>query len=215
MRFVCSVFRSGWGMLLKSSDLRKCRALPLAAFPLIALLCNCSSGTSQSSSTSDTFELSGIVSPQSVGNGTKVSLNGPITASTMGNSSGTYSFTGLPNGAYVVTPSLLGYTFAPSVQHVSINGSDVSGIDFTASQETSHSVQLTWHASTSSVIGYNVYRSTTSGGPYVKINASLVTSLTYSDTAVVNSTTYYYVTTSVDSAGIESVNSNQAAATIP
>ena len=70
-------------------------------------------------------------------------------------------------------------------------------------------MQLAWHASTSSVIGYNVYRSTTSGGPYAKINASLVTSLTYSDTAVVNSTTYYYVTTSVDSAGIESVNSTK------
>jgi hypothetical protein len=31
--------RSGCWMLLKSSDLRRCRAFPLAALPLIALLC--------------------------------------------------------------------------------------------------------------------------------------------------------------------------------
>jgi hypothetical protein len=37
----------------------------------------------------------------------------------------------------------------------------------------SHSVALSWAASFSSgVTGYNVYRSATSGGPYVKLNAS-------------------------------------------
>jgi hypothetical protein len=215
MLFGCSVFRSRRWMLLNSRDLRKCQAFPLTALSCIALLCNCTGVTSQSSGSSDTLQLSGTVSPQSVGEGTKIALNGPITASTVGNSSGNYSFSGLPNGAYVVTPSLAGYIFAPSVQNVSINGSGVSGVDFTASQESSHSVQLAWHGSTSSVVGYTIYRSTTSGGPYVKISASLVTSLTYSDTAVANSTIYYYVTTSVDSSGIESVYSNQAAANVP
>ena len=215
MLFGCSVFRSGCWMLLKSRDLRKCQAFPLTALSCIALLCNCTGVTSRSSGSSDTAQLSGTISPQSVGENTKIALNGPITASTVGNSSGNYSFSGLPNGTYVVTPSLSGYAFAPSVQSVSINGSGVSGVDFTASQESSHSVQLTWHASTSSVAGYNIYRSTTSGGPYVKLNASLVTPLTYKDATVLASTTYYYVTTSVDSIAIESVYSNQVAATIP
>jgi hypothetical protein len=215
MLFGCDVFRSGRWMLLKSRDLRKWLAFSLTALSCITLLCNCTGVTSQSSGSSDTFQLSGTVSPQAVAEGTKIALNGPITASTVGNSSGNYSFSGLPNGTYVVAPSLSGYTFAPSVQNVSINGSGVSGVDFTASQESSHSVQLTWHASTSSVVGYNIYRSTTSGGPYVKINASLVTPLTYHDATVVNSTNYYYVTTSVDSTGIESVYSNQAVASIP
>lgn len=78
-----------------------------------------------------------------------------------------------------------------------------------------HSVGLTWDASTSTVSGYNVYRSTTSGSGYVKVNASLVGSLNYSDTSVQNSTTYYYVTTAVDSSGNESVYSNEAQAIIP
>src|ERR1041385_7102048 len=38
-----------------------------------------------------------------------------------------------------------------------------------------HSVKLDWVASNSSgVAGYNIYRSTTSGGPYNKINRTLV-----------------------------------------
>jgi hypothetical protein len=65
------------------------------------------------------------------------------------------------------------------------------------------------------VSGYNVYRSTTSGSDYVKINSSLVSGLTYTDANLQSATTYYYVTTAVDSSGNESVYSNQATAAIP
>jgi Abnormal spindle-like microcephaly-assoc'd, ASPM-SPD-2-Hydin/Protein of unknown function (DUF1573) len=80
---------------------------------------------------------------------------------------------------------------------------------------TQHSVNLTWTASTSTVSGYNVYRSTVSGSAYTKINSSLVTALNYTDSTVQNGTTYYYVTTAVDSSGTESVYSNLASAIIP
>jgi len=182
---------------------------------LFALLCGCAGVVSPGSSSSETFRLSGTISPQSAGNGTTVALSGPISASTTGNSSGNYSFSGLANGTYAVTPSRSGYLFSPSVQSVSIDGSDVSGIDFAASQQSTYSVHLTWQASTSNVIGYNVYRSTTNGGPYVKINTTLVNPLTYIDSSVASSTTYYYVTTAVDPAGVESEYSNQATAEIP
>jgi fibronectin type 3 domain-containing protein len=76
-------------------------------------------------------------------------------------------------------------------------------------------VDLTWTASTSTVSGYNVYRSTVSGSSYTKINSSLVTGLTFTDSTVQNATTYYYVTTAVDSSGDESAYSNVASATIP
>ncbi len=80
----------------------------------------------------------------------------------------------------------------------------------------SHSVTLTWNASTSAnVAGYNVYRGTASGGPYTKLNSSLVPSLTYQDTTVQSGQTYYYVTTAVDGSGNESTYSNQAQAVIP
>jgi fibronectin type 3 domain-containing protein len=78
-----------------------------------------------------------------------------------------------------------------------------------------HSVTLSWTASTSTVAGYNVYRSSVSGGPYTKLNASPDTSTTYVDSAVQAGQTYYYVVTSVDSAGTESTFSAEVSATIP
>jgi fibronectin type 3 domain-containing protein len=74
-------------------------------------------------------------------------------------------------------------------------------------------VPLAWTASLSTgVSGYNVYRATTSGGPYTKINASLVAGNAYTDTTVVQGTTYHYVVTAVDANGLESVNSNEVTA---
>ncbi len=78
-----------------------------------------------------------------------------------------------------------------------------------------HSATLRWTASTSTVSGYNVYRGTVSGGPYTKINSSLVAALTYTDSTVQSGATYYYVITAVDSGGNESAFSNQVSAAIP
>jgi Abnormal spindle-like microcephaly-assoc'd, ASPM-SPD-2-Hydin len=77
-------------------------------------------------------------------------------------------------------------------------------------------VALGWTASTSSVIGYNVYRGTTTGGPYSsKLTSSPVTSTQFTDTSVQSGQTYYYVVTSVNSSEVESAYSGQAVATIP
>jgi uncharacterized repeat protein (TIGR03803 family) len=77
-------------------------------------------------------------------------------------------------------------------------------------------VLLSWTASTSpGVIGYNAYRSITSGGPYSEINSSLITTTTYNDQNVQSGLTYFYVTTAVNSQGMESAYSNQASATVP
>jgi hypothetical protein len=78
-----------------------------------------------------------------------------------------------------------------------------------------HTVTLTWKASSSQVNGYNVYRSIAPGGDYLRINPSLVRELTYIDDAVVRGVTYYYVTRAVDGRGYESVNSNETSAVIP
>jgi hypothetical protein len=79
-----------------------------------------------------------------------------------------------------------------------------------------HSVSLSWTASASqNVAGYNIYRGASSGGPYTKINSTLITVDNYTDNSVQSGQTYYYVTTAVDSANVESVNSNQAQAAIP
>ena len=70
-------------------------------------------------------------------------------------------------------------------------------------------VGLTWSAS-SGATSYNVQRSTTSGGPYATIASPTTTS--YTDTAVTNGTTYYYVVSAVNTAG-QSANSSQVSAT--
>ena len=80
-----------------------------------------------------------------------------------------------------------------------------------------HSVSLSWTASTSSVIGYNVYSSRVSGGPYVKLNPTPMAATAYTDSTVQSGQTYYYVTTAVGStsSGSESGFSSQASAVIP
>jgi hypothetical protein len=74
-------------------------------------------------------------------------------------------------------------------------------------------VRLTWVQSTSAgVVGTNVYRATTSGGPYAKV-ASLSTATGYTDNQVNTRTSYYYVVRAVDGSGVESGASNVATAT--
>ncbi len=77
-----------------------------------------------------------------------------------------------------------------------------------------HSVFLSWNDS-EVVAGYNVYRSVFTGGPYTRINTSLVANTTYVDITVQPLDTYYYVVTAVDGSGNESAFSNQTAAVIP
>jgi fibronectin type 3 domain-containing protein len=80
-----------------------------------------------------------------------------------------------------------------------------------------HQTVLNWTASvTSGVVGYDVYRSTTNGGPYTQINGGNVTALTYIDLTVIAGTTYYYVVTAIASDNsTQSVNSNQCTSVIP
>jgi Bacterial Ig domain/Lysyl oxidase len=77
-----------------------------------------------------TRAISGSVTPAAVGSGTTVTLSGDASASTTANSAGSYSFTGLQNGSYTVTPSKAGTSFTPANRAITINGSDVTGANF-------------------------------------------------------------------------------------
>lgn len=214
MRILKSAFRSPF---LAQSKL-KCQhtrgAFLLALLPLLVFLHGCA-GAVTANSSSGAFNVTGSISPAADGNDATIALSGPTSLTTTGNSSGTYSFSGLNNGIYTVTPSRTGYIFSPTVNGFTIDGGNVSGVNFTAAQSSTHTVQLSWNASTSTVSGYNIYRGTSNGGPYAKMNSALVMSLNYTDSSLASSTTYYYVTTAVDAAGIESAYSNQANAVVP
>src|SRR6266705_1265084 len=165
-----------------------------------------------------TFTISGTISPAAGGSGATVTLSGAAAATTTADGAGNYTFSGLGNGTYTVTPTNTGFTFTPLSQSVIVNSANVPSVNFTASAQVTHSVALTWIASTTSTVtGYNVYRSTVSGTGYAKINSSLVLAplVSYTDTSVLTGTTYYYVTTAVDSSSNESTNSNEATAIIP
>jgi fibronectin type 3 domain-containing protein len=77
-----------------------------------------------------------------------------------------------------------------------------------------HTVDLTWNSSNNAV-GYNVYRSSVSGGPYSIVNSSLDGATAYTDNTVASGQTYYYVATAVDGSSNESGYSTETQAVIP
>jgi hypothetical protein len=97
---------------------------------------------------------------------------------------------------------------ASGASSVSLSGNGVA-------PSVPHAVDLNWGASTSSVAGYNVYRSAASGSSYAKLNGSLVGGVSYVDSNVQSGQTYYYVATSVDASGNESIYSNEVSVVVP
>ena len=99
----------------------------------LALACGGGGATSTpvAAPVAPTYQLSGSVSG-AVQQGVTIGLTGAATASTSTDSSGSYSFTGLANGSYTLTPALAGYTFSPASTAVTLNGANVSGKSFTA-----------------------------------------------------------------------------------
>ena len=93
-----------------------------------------------------------------------------------------------------------------------INGVPTGPLNLTATGGDSV-VWLDWdNNNEADLAGYNVYRSTTSGSGYVKLNSSLVTDSNYSDNTVNNGLVYYYVVTAVDTNNNESRYSLEASA---
>jgi hypothetical protein len=126
--------------------------------------------------------------------------------------------------AVVFTPAASGSRSGTLV--VTDNSNNVPGSTQSATLTGTglHDVVLTWTASpTSGILGYDVYRGTTSGGesttPIATEVAAACTTLApcmYVDTAVVAGTTYYYYVTAVASNGTtQSSDSNEASATVP
>ncbi len=95
------------------------------------------------------------------------------------------------------------------------NSPATAAVSGTGATAASHEVTLSWKASSSAVSGYNIYRGSTSGGPYAKVNSALNGDTNYTDGSVQGGQTYYYVTTAVSTKGMESNHSNQVVATIP
>jgi len=133
------------------------------------------------------------------------------------------------------TVNLSGLT-ASTLYHYRVNSKDASGNlatsgDFTfttAAPDTTppavpqglkstpgdSKVDLKWTANTEpDLAGYNVYESLSPGGTFAKLNTSLLTSVSYTQTNLVNGVAYWYQITAVDTSGNESGFSSLVSAT--
>lgn len=149
-----------------------------------------------------------------------------VTLSKVGVSGPGFDVSGASTGL-VQTPgqaTILQVTFSPvasgsvtgSISIMSDASTSVTTIYLSGSgvQAVSHSVSLSWTSSGSDIRGYNVYRSSTHGGPYAKLTPSMDGTTSYVDAEVQAGQIYYYVTTSVDSSNVESEYSNEVSAAI-
>ena len=100
------------------------------------MLCACGGGGGGGGGASPTYSLSGTVKlyygialP-----GVTITLSGPSSSSiAQTDKNGNYSFTGLANGSYTVTPSLANYILTPTNKGATINGADEKVSNFIAS----------------------------------------------------------------------------------
>jgi len=146
---------------------------------------------SPASPSSSEFVLSGISLPATLAAGQSATFTVTFTPGASGAASASLSFSSNASNSPAVQ-TMTGTGTAP-IQHV---------------------VDLSWTAAAGAV-GYNVYRSTTSGSGYTMINASLDGTTAYTDSTVVSGQTYYYVATSVNASSEESGYSLPAQAVIP
>ena len=136
------------------------------------------------------FSLSGVSTPVTLAPGQTTSFNVAFAPTASGSFTGSVSVTSTATNSPLSIP---------------LSGAGVAA----------HKATLSWTPSTSTVSGYNVYRGTQKGGPYTKETSSPVPGSTYTDLTVQAGLTYYYVVTSVQSNGTESVHSSEVSATIP
>ena len=80
-----------------------------------------------------TYSISGQVASTGSGlSGVTMALTGASSATAITDASGNYSFTGLDNGSYTITPSRTGFTFSPTNSPRTVSGADITAVDFAA-----------------------------------------------------------------------------------
>jgi len=153
--------------------------------PLTMSAVGASVTVSSASSSSSQFVMAGASFPLTIASGQSVALNVAFTPKASGTVSGSLSFSSNATNSQA--------------------SESMTGVGTT----TPYSVSIWWNSS-SDVVGYNVYRSTSASGSYSKINTALDANTAYTDNTVASGNTYYYAATSVNSGGQESSLSTPA-----
>jgi uncharacterized protein (DUF2141 family) len=105
------------------------------AFALSSVVAAACSGAGGMTPAEQSYAISGTVAG-GVTDGVLITLSGASSATTTTAGGGAFSFSGLANGSYTITPSMPGYTFSPTSLAVTVNGGNVSGQSFTATALT-------------------------------------------------------------------------------
>ena len=120
-----------------------------------------------------------------------------------------------------VTDGVVNLDFLANVQYAKVSAIEILPLDSTAPDVvtglvgggTEAAATVSWAASSASdLAGYNVSRSATADGTYVKVNSALLTATTYADATAPVGTGVFYRVTAVDTSGNESVRSAAVAA---
>lgn len=136
---------------------------------------------------------------------------------------GSFPLTLNPNQTATLQIQFLPTSAGAVAGQLTINSNSASGSVATVvlsgtGAASAHSVDLSWDAPSSSpdpVVGYNIYRSASSSGPFQLINSSPDAQTTYVDSTVISGSTYSYYVESVDASGVESTQSNEISVKIP
>jgi len=112
-----------------------------------------------------------------------------------------------PNAAHFFRAFL---TFA-----VIVGGCGTVGRTYQKLTDKRHSVTISWEASASRVIGYNVYRAEASGRNFTKLTSHPVFATKYTDLTVEAGKTYSYYVAAVNSNGVESKPSENVTVQVP
>jgi hypothetical protein len=189
-------------------------------------------GTGASSTTTGTLSVTpGTLNFGSIALGATATQTSSLTAT---GGSVTVTSASSSNGQFAISGVSLPVTI-PAGQSVSFGvvftptsaGTDSANLSFVSSTSTGTTVEaltatatkpyisLSWSPSTSDVAGYNVYRGTSTAGPFARLNPTLNTATSYTDNSVGVGATYFYATTAVNSSGVESSYSNLAQVNVP
>jgi fibronectin type 3 domain-containing protein len=140
-------------------------------------------------------------------NGTYTKLNSSLITNV------TYADTGLvSNTGYYYKVSVM-VDGVESIHSNAISGTTLlsAPVNLRVIAVTDVSVSLEWNTVTRAS-GYNVYRCDSENGSYTRVNSSMITAVSYTNTGVSQNTTYYYRVYAVSSGGIEGIPSTAVSA---
>jgi hypothetical protein len=127
----------------------------------------------------------------------------------------TYNDTGLMPGTFYEY-HILAVNISGNNDFAGTNATTLTVAPTASAAAGNGSVTVSW-GSVPGAVGYNLYRSTTSGSGFAKVNASPITGTSFTDTGLTNGTQYFYQVTAVNANAAplssESARSTQVSAT--